>query len=189
MTVVEEGKGKISEPTNLGSPNVNHGAELSDNLKEREEEEEDGVMLEEARLVVELEDMETREMETVREEDEDEDEEEGEEARDSLGLGSLEGVRGAMGNSRTSLQSRGSGGGLSRWSTEENLSLDGSREALNMSGSREVLMGGCSSREALNISGSREVLMMGTSSSREEEVHERLSSPPNKEGAEQRNDG
>ena len=77
--------------------------------------------------------------------DEDEDEEE-EEARDSLGLGSLEGVRrGAMGNSRTSLQSRGSGGGgLSRWSTEENLSLDGSREALNMSGSREVLMVGSS---------------------------------------------
>merc|ERR1719370_480318 len=141
------------------------------NAREVEEEEEDGVMLEEARLVVE--DMETREMETVREEEEEEEEEE--EARDSLGLGSLEGVRGARG-SRTSLQSRGSGG-LSRWSTEENLSLDGSREALNMSGSREVLMGG-SSREALNISGSREVLM-GTSSSREE-VHERLSPP--KEG-------
>merc|ERR1719234_428671 len=47
-------------------------------------------------------------------------------------------------------------------------------------------MGGSSSREALNISGSKEVLMMGTSSSREEEVQERLSSPPNKEG-EQRN--
>merc|ERR1719209_2847504 len=133
------------------------------------EEEEDGVMLEEARLVVE--DMETREMETVREEDEDEEDE----ARDSLGLGSLEGVKGARG-SRTSLQSRGSGG-LSRWSTEENLSLDGSREALNMSGSREVLMGG-SSRETLNMSGSREILM-GMSVSREE-VHERLSPP--KEG-------
>merc|ERR1719234_193770 len=47
-------------------------------------------------------------------------------------------------------------------------------------------MGGSSSREALNISGSREILMMGTSSNREEEVQERLSSPPNKEG-EQRN--
>ena len=140
-------------------------------LVELLEREEEGVMLEEARLVVE--DMETREMETVREEGEDEDEEE--EARDSLGLGSLEGVRGPRG-SRTSLQSRGSGG-LSRWSTEENLSLDGSREALNMSGSREVLMGG-SSREALNMSGSREVLM-GTSFSREE-VQERLSPP--KEG-------
>ena len=138
-----------------------------------EEEEEDGVMLEEARLVVE--DMETREMETVREEEEDEDEED--EARDSLGLGSLEGVRAARG-SRTSLQSRGSGG-LSRWSTEENLSMDGSREGLNISGSREVLIGG-SSREALNISGSKEVLM-GTSDSREEvHEHDRLSPP--KEG-------
>merc|ERR1719500_244822 len=112
-------------------------------------------------------------METVREEGEDEEDEE--EARDSLGLGSLEGVKGARG-SRTSLQSRGSGG-LSRWSTEENLSLDGSREALNMSGSREVLMGD-SSRETLNMSGSREVLM-GMSVGREE-VDERLSPP--KEG-------
>jgi len=153
----DEEEGRLAANTSLRS-NEND-ARFSD----QNEGEGEGVMLEEARLVVE--DMETREMETVREEGEDEEDEE--EARDSLGLGSLEGVKGARG-SRTSLQSRGSGG-LSRWSTEENLSLDGSREALNMSGSREVLMGD-SSRETLNMSGSLS----------REEVHERLSPP--KEG-------
>ena len=70
--------------------------------------------------------------------------------------------------------SRGSRGslGLSRWTTEENLSvssgsrellnLSGSRELLNLSGSREVI-DPVGSREVLNVSGSREVLNVSSS--------------------------
>jgi len=67
---------------------------------------------------------------------------------------------GGLGESLSSLVddkrlSRGSRGslGMSRWSTEENLSIGDSREVLNMTGSKEVL-NLTGSREVLNTSGS-----------------------------------
>jgi len=100
-------------------------------------------------------------------------EEEFDEARDIVDdTGGLGGSSGSLADEKRKKGSQGSLG-MSRWSTEENLSIGDSREVLNMVGSKESLnMVG--SKESLNINGSKEILNTSGSTSdiKEEEEKE-----------------